>query len=177
MESEKIMIEYFNSLIKGLKKALYEQRGEGARFRTYLVGRDFFADKIKELVKNTDEWDTILEKIGKFMKDLGLVTDVNYSVGPVGEFDGLIVGRAVKINVKGCIHKKIDEELMLKKVPPYVLCPLANILIYIADEVKNRGIPASELILAEMSKEGCELTITIFEELPTLRESTQQKSQ
>lgn len=177
MESRETLIEYFNSLVKGLKKALYEQRGEGARFRTYLVGRDFFAGKIRELVKDTDDWNTILEKIGKYLKDLGLVTDLSYNVGPVSEFEGLIVGRAVKVNVKGCIHRRIDEELMEKKVPPYTLCPVANILIYIADEVKNKGVPASELILAEMGKEGCELTVTIFEELPTLKESTQQKEQ
>lgn len=162
MSSEEL-VKYFNVLVKGLKKALYEQRGEGSRFRTYLIGRDFFADKVKERIREDEDWSEILNKVGEIVKELGIVKDFSYSLEFVREFDDLVVGRVIHVNVRGCIHNGIDKELSEKKVPPHTFCPIANIVMYIADELKNKGEAASELVMADMSDEGCALTICVFE--------------
>ncbi|MEM0014708.1 MAG: hypothetical protein QXX81_06740 [Zestosphaera sp.] len=162
MSSEEL-IKYFNVLVKGLKKALYEQRGEGSRFRTYLIGRDFFAEKIKGKVREDEDWGEILGKVGETVKELGIAKDMSHSLEFVREFDDLVVGRVIHVSVKGCIHKEIDKELSERKVPPHTFCPIANMVMYIADELKNKGEAASELVMADMTDEGCALTICVFE--------------
>lgn len=157
------LVGYFNDLIKGLKKALYEQRGDGSRFRTYLIGREFFAEKLKDKISADDDWNTLLGKIGDTVKNLGLVRDVEFSVEYVREFDDLVVGRVINITVGGCIHGTVDKDLASKKMLPYIFCPIANAVMYVADEVKNKGEASSELVTASMTDKGCVLTICVFE--------------
>ena len=71
--SNEELVKYFNVLIKGLKKALYEQRGEDFRFRTYLIGRDFFTDKVKDKIKEGEDWSELLNKVSGIVKELGIV--------------------------------------------------------------------------------------------------------
>ncbi|MEM0065361.1 MAG: hypothetical protein QXQ31_02755 [Zestosphaera sp.] len=162
MSSEEL-VKYFNELIKGLKKALYEQRGDGSRFRTYLIGREFFAEKLKDKVSADEDWSVILNKVSDVAKNLGIVREVEFGVEYVREFDDLVVGRVINAVVRGCVHSAIDKELVEKKVPPYVFCPIANAIMYVADEVKNRGEASSELVTASMTEKGCVLTICVFE--------------
>lgn len=157
------LVKYFNELVKGLKKALYEQRGDGSRFRTYLIGRRFFAEKLEGKVSADDDWGTILSKVSDVVKSTGLVKELEYSVEYVREFDDLVIGRVINATVKGCIHTAIDKELAERKVPPYVFCPIANAIMYVADEVKSGGEAASELVTASITDRGCVLTICVFE--------------
>lgn len=157
------LVKYFNETIKGLKKALYEQRGDGSRFRTYLIGRSFFAEKLKNRISAETDWGAILTTIRNTIKDLQLVREIDFNIEYVREFDDLVVGRTINVLVEGCIHKAIDKELVEEKVPLYVFCPIANAIMYVADEVKNKGEAASELVTANMTDKGCVLTICVFE--------------
>ncbi|MEM1509985.1 MAG: hypothetical protein QW290_07090 [Sulfolobales archaeon] len=54
MSYEKL-VKHFNVLVKGLKKALYGQRSEGSRFRTYLSSRDLFTVRAKGKVREGED--------------------------------------------------------------------------------------------------------------------------
>lgn len=157
------LVRYFNELVKGLKKALYEQRGDGSRFRTYLIGRSFFAEKLEGRVSAEDDWNRILDNIRHMIKELRLAKDIEFNIEYIREFDDLVVGRTINVVVEDCVHKAIDKELMEKKVPPYVFCPIANAVMYAADDIKNKGEAASELVTASITDRGCVLTICVFE--------------
>jgi hypothetical protein len=153
MNNNNVPLDYANSLIYELEKAFWDERGKGARFRMTKVGFQYFDEKVRPLLQST-EIEDILEKIAGVLQNEGIVANLSYSREE----------RLVRVSVKGCIHRPVEERMLAKGVEPFTCVP-ANLIVLAIEE--KLDIPVE---LAEIKVEGgaCQLLLVMFEKRPSL---------
>jgi len=153
MSKQTATIDYANSLIYELQKAFWDERGKGARFRTTKVGYQYYNDKIKPLL-DSPEVDDILNKIKGVLQGEGYVEDVSYDRDE----------RLLKVAIKGCIHRSVEDRMIAKGVEPFTCIP-ANLIVLAIEEKLDLPVELAEIKLEEGV---CKLLLVIFEKRPEL---------
>jgi hypothetical protein len=136
MNNITIPLDYANSLIYELEKAFWDERGKGARFRMTKVGYD------------------ILEKIQEVLEGEGIIAKVSYSRED----------RLLKVSVKGCIHRQVEENMLAKGIEPFTCVP-ANLIVLAIEEKLDIPVELAEI---KMEEGACQLLLILFDKRPSL---------
>jgi hypothetical protein len=151
--SDKISLDYANSLMFEMQKAFYDERGKGARFRMTTVGREFYKAEVLPLLTTT-EISQIIQTVQAVLKERRIVSQVSYSQED----------RLLRVSVKGCIHRPIEEKMVARGVEPFTCIP-ANLIALAIEEKLDRPVELAEIKVVEGS---CEFLLVVFEERPIL---------
>lgn len=151
--SDKISLDYANSLMFEMQKAFYDERGKGARFRMTTVGREFYRAEVLPLLTTT-EISQIIQTVEAVLKERRIVSQVSYSQED----------RLLRVSVKGCIHRPIEEKMVARGVEPFTCIP-ANLIALAIEEKLDRPVELAEIKVVEGS---CEFLLVVFEERPIL---------
>ena len=153
MNNKNIPLDYANSLMYELEKAFWDERGKGARFRMTKVGYQYFEEKVKPLPQSTEVED-ILAKIKGVLQSEGIVADVSYSREE----------RLLRVSVKGCIHRPVEERMLAKGVEPFTCVP-ANLIVLAIEEKLDIPVELAEI---KVEEGACQLLLVMFEKRPSL---------
>jgi hypothetical protein len=153
MSQKTIPLDYANSLMYELEKAFWDERGKGARFRMTKVGNQYYEDKVRPLLQGAEVED-ILGKIKGVLKSEGIVAEVSYSREE----------RLLKVSVKGCIHRAVEEKMLAKEVEPFTCVP-ANLIVLAIEEKLDIPVELAEI---KMESGACNLLLVLFEKRPSL---------
>ncbi|CAG0969986.1 hypothetical protein ANAEL_01125 [Anaerolineales bacterium] len=153
MNPNSVPLEYVNNLMYELEKAFWDERGKGARFRMTKVGYQYFSDKVSPLLQSTEVED-ILNKVSGVLKNEGIAADVSYSREE----------RLLKVSVKGCIHRPVEERMRAKGVEPFTCVP-ANLIVLAIEEKLDIPVELAEIKVEEGT---CQLLLVMFEKRPVL---------
>lgn len=153
MNNNNVPLDYANSLIYELEKAFWDERGKGARFRMTKVGFQYFDEKVRPLLQST-EIEDILEKIAGVLQNEGIVANVSYSREE----------RLLRVSVKGCIHRTVEERMLAKGVEPFTCVP-ANLIVLAIEEKLDIPVELAEI---KVEDGACQLLLVMFEKRPSL---------
>lgn len=153
MKDQQISLEYANSLIFDLEKAFWDERGKGARFRTTIVGRDFFTHKVLPLLQSP-ELDHILQVIEDVLQSEGIAGHVSYEQDE----------RMLRVKVESCIHRHVEDKMLALDVEPFTCVP-ANLIVLAIEEKLDRPVELAEVKLEDGV---CHLLLVVFDHRPTL---------
>jgi hypothetical protein len=153
MNDKLIPLEYVNSLMFELEKAFWDERGKGARFRMTTVGREYFKAKCLPLI-NSSEIDHILEVIKGVLTSEGIVGQVIYDRDD----------RMLRVSIKGCVHRQVEERLTSYGIEPFTCMP-ANLIVLAIEEKLDRPVELAEIKLEEGA---CQLLLVLFDQRPSL---------
>jgi len=153
MSTQTLPLDYANDLIYEMEKAFFDERGKGARFRMTTVGRGFYKQNVRPLL-NSDEVDVILSAINEILVEKGIVTRVSY----VKE------DRLFKIQVKGCIHKSVEDRMIEKGVEPFTCIP-ANLIVLALEDKLDKPVELAEI---KVEEGVCNLLLVLFDKRPVL---------
>jgi hypothetical protein len=148
-----IPLDYANSLIYDLEKAFWDERGKGARFRTTNVGHAFFAEKCLPLIESSD-LDHVLGVVGNILQSEGIVSEVSYDREE----------RLLRVSVKDCVHRPVEDRMVALDIEPFTCVP-ANLIVLAIEETLDKPVELAEIKLDEGA---CHLLLVIFEQRPTL---------
>ena len=153
MNHKTVPLDYTNALMYELEKAFWDERGKGARFRMMNVGQQYYTDKIKPLLTSA-EVDEIIRKVGDVLQGEGIAAEVSYSKED----------RLLRVSVKGCLHRQVEERMMAKEIEPFTCVP-ANLIVLALEEKLDVPVELAEIKVAEGS---CQLLLVMFEKRPSL---------
>jgi hypothetical protein len=153
MNNNNISLEYANSLMYELEKAFYDERGKGARFRMTTVGREYFIKNCLPLLQSSDI-DQILQTVKEFLQNAGIVSDVSYDSDD----------RLLKLQVKGCLHRPVEEKMIAREIEPFTCIP-ANLIVLAIEEKLDRPVELAEIKLEDGA---CQLLLVVFDHRPVL---------
>ncbi len=152
MSSHDVPLDYANSIVYDLQKALWDERGMGARFRVTTVGRDYFLGKCLPRIKTPDVGTTI-GTIEQILEEERLVAGISHEVD----------GRLLRLTVQGCLHASVEQRLIDKGVEPFTCVP-ANLVVLAIEETLDRPV---ELAGIKIEDGECHLLLVLFESRPT----------
>jgi hypothetical protein len=138
--------QYLVEIIKDLEQSFWDERGLGARYRTTLVGVEYFKRKYGADLSDKS-WRNTLQNVVNVLVKEGIVEKA--------EFQGS--GHVLLLNLQGCIHLSIEKELAEKNIPPFS-CPCANVAMHYLDLLIGLN---SELVSVELKSDHCAVTIGI----------------
>lgn len=153
MNIETIPLDYTNSLMYELEKAFWDERGKGARFRLTTVGRGFFKDKVRPHLQSADLVD-ILKTIQEVLLKEGIATELSYSNEE----------RMLRVQVKGCVHRPVEEMMLAHGIEPFTCLPV-NLVVLAIEELWDRPVELAEIKLEDGA---CQLLLVLFDKRPTL---------
>ena len=153
MNHKTVPLDYTNALMYELEKAFWDERGKGARFRMMNVGQQYYTDKIKPLLTSADV-DEIIRKVGDVLKGEGIAAEVSYSKED----------RLLRVSVKGCLHRQVEERMMAREIEPFTCVP-ANLIVLALEEKLDVPVELAEIKVVEGS---CQLLLVMFEKRPSL---------
>ena len=153
MNDKLIPLEYVNSLMFELEKAFWDERGKGARFRMTTVGREYFKAKCLPLIQSS-EIDYILEVIKGVLTSEGIVGQVIYDRDD----------RMLRVNIKGCVHRQVEDRMTSYGIEPFTCMP-ANLIVLAIEEKLDRPVELAEIKLEEGA---CQLLLVLFDQRPSL---------
>jgi len=153
MKKTTIPLDYANNLMFEMEKAFWDERGKGARFRMTTIGRGYYQEKVQPLLKS-NKIDDILQKIQGVLESEGIAANVSYSTEE----------RLLKVSVKGCIHRPVEEMMLAKGVEPFTCIP-ANLIVLAIEEKLDIPVELAEIKLEEGA---CQLLLILFEKRPSL---------
>ena len=153
MSDNTVPVDYANSLMYELEKAFWDERGKGARFRMMNVGQQYYQDNVKPRIQ-TDVVEDILEQVGCVLQEKGIVAELSYHREE----------RLLKVGVRGCIHRPVEERMLSKDVEPFTCIP-ANLVILAIEEKLDIPVELAEIKVEEGT---CKLILVLFEKRPVL---------
>jgi hypothetical protein len=153
MNDINISLDYANSIIFELEKAFWDERGKGARFRTTTVGSAYYQEHCRPLLQSPD-LDQILKTIQGVLMDQGIAGQVSYSRDD----------RMLRVQVKGCLHGQVEQQMLAHGVEPFTCVP-ANLIVLAIEEKLDRPVELAEI---KIEDGACHLLLIIFEQRPTL---------
>jgi hypothetical protein len=153
MNNKTVPLDYANSLMYELEKAFWDERGKGARFRMTKVGSQYYEDKISPLLQ-TAVVEDILEQIRCVLQEEGIAAELSYSREE----------RMLKVGVKGCIHRSVEERMLAKGIEPFTCVP-ANLVVLAIEEKLDIPVELAEIRVEEGT---CKLLLVLFEKRPVL---------
>ncbi len=101
MSSHDVPLDYANSIVYDLQKALWDERGMGARFRVTTVGRDYFLGKCLPRIKTPDVGTTI-GTIEQILEEERLVAGISHEVD----------GRLLRLKCRGACMRVWSRGLL-----------------------------------------------------------------
>ncbi len=153
MNNKTVPLDYTNALMYEMEKAFWDERGKGARFRMMNVGRQYYTDKIKPLLQTADV-DEVIRKVDDVLKGEGVVAEISYTKED----------RLLKVGVKGCIHRQVEERMIAREIEPFTCVP-ANLIVMALEEKLDVPVELAEIKIVEGS---CQLLLVMFEKRPSL---------
>ena len=153
MNNQLIPLDYVNDLMYELEKAFWDERGKGARFRMTTIGQEYFNEKVLPNLKS-DEIDKILPAIKEVLKSEGIAANLSYSKED----------RLLRVQIKGCIHRQVEERMIAKDIEPFTCVPANMIVLAIESKL---DIPV-ELAEIKVEEGICQLLLVLFEKRPVL---------
>lgn len=153
MSQQTIPLEYVNNLMYELEKAFWDERGKGARFRMTKIGQHYYEEKVGPLLESSKVPD-ILEKICGVLKSEGIVSDFSYNQEE----------RLLKVSVRGCIHRPVEQRMLVKQVEPFTCIP-ANLVALAIEEKLDIPVELAEI---KFEEGACQLLLVLFEKRPEL---------
>ncbi len=153
MNDKLIPLDYVNSLMFELEKAFWDERGKGARFRMTTVGREYFKAKCLPLIQSS-EIDHILEVIKGVLTSEGIVGQVTYDRDD----------RMLRVSIKGCVHRQVEDRMTSYGIEPFTCMP-ANLIVLAIEEKLDRPVELAEIKLEEGA---CQLLLVLFDQRPSL---------
>ncbi len=153
MSKKNVSLEYANNLVYDLEKAFWDERGEGARFRTTQVGKAYFTNNLLPLIESA-ELDHILQVIEGVLQEEGIVASASHD-----KEDNLM-----RIRVEGCIHRQVEEKLIDLDIEPFTCIP-ANLIILAIEEKLDRPVELAEVKLEDGI---CQILLILFDQRPIL---------
>lgn len=151
MKTNMIPLNYANDLIFELQKAFWDERGKGARFRFTTVGRKYFDEKVLPLLVSP-EVDHIISTVGKVLSEDGLVQEITFNPE----------NRLIKISVKECLHRPVEDHFIAHGIEPCVCLP-ANLVVLAIENMLGCPVELAEIKLEDGA---CQLTLIIFDQRP-----------
>jgi hypothetical protein len=153
MDKKTIPLDYANSLIYELEKAFWDERGRGARFRMTTVGKGYYADKCRPLLKSK-EIEDILHTLVDLLQREGIAAEVSYSRED----------RLLRVKVKGCLHRAVETEMVAHGIEPFTCVP-ANLVVLALEELLDKPVELAEVKIEDGT---CNLLLVLFDHRPTL---------
>ena len=153
MTEPTIPLNYANHMMYELEKAFWDERGRGARFRLTTVGRGFFKDKCQPLLQSAD-LDEILKTIQDVLQKEGIATELSYNSEE----------RMLRVQVKGCVHRPVEEMMLAHGIEPFTCLPV-NLVVLAIEELWDRPVELAEIKLEDGA---CQLLLVLFDKRPTL---------
>lgn len=153
MNNQVIPLDYVNVLMYELEKAFWDERGKGARFRMTTIGQEYFNHKVLPLLQST-EIEKILPVISDVLKSEGIAADISYSKED----------RLLRVQIKGCIHRDVEERMIAKGIEPFTCVP-ANLIVL---AIENKLDIPVELAEIKVEEGVCQLLLVLFEKRPVL---------
>jgi hypothetical protein len=151
--TKNIPLDYVNGLMYELEKAFWDERGRGARFRMTTVGREYYQERVRPLLKS-DELEHILGTVQEVLQKEGITGKVTYDRD----------GRLLRVSVEGCIHRQVEEKMIARGVEPFTCVP-ANLIVLAIEEKLDRPVELAEI---KSDQDGCHLLLVLFDQRPTL---------
>jgi hypothetical protein len=161
MTGHSISLAYANSLIFELEKAFYDERGKGARFRTTLVGRQYFEERCRPCLSSDDIGDIA-----------GQVREILVADHLVDEFACKQEDRLLRIHIAGCVHRPVEEHMLACGVQPFTCMP-GNLLGLALESRLDRPVELAEI---KVDESGCDLLLVLFDKRPELVQSPSQRA-
>jgi len=153
MSAKTLPLDYANDLMFEMEKAFFDERGKGARFRMTTVGRGFYKENVRPLLKSA-EVDKMLKVIHEVLVAKGIATEVSY----VQE------DRLFKVKVKGCIHRSVEDRMIEKGIEPFTCIP-ANLIVLALEEKLDKPVELAEI---KVEEGACNLLLVLFDKKPVL---------
>ncbi len=153
MDNPTLALDYANNLMYEMEKAFWDERGRGARFRMMNIGREYYTEKCRPLLQQTDQ-DALVQTVIDLLKRDGIVADVSYARDD----------RLLKVGVKGCLHQGLEAKLISRGIEPFTCVP-ANLIVLALEEKLDRPVELAEI---KVENGGCQLLLVVFDHRPTL---------
>ena len=153
MTQNTLPLDYANDLMYEMEKAFFDERGKGARFRMTTVGRGFYKEHVRPLLKSA-EVAKMLKVINEVLVSKGIVTEVSYEQEE----------RLFKVKVKGCIHRSVEDRMIEKGVEPFTCIP-ANLIVLALEEKLDKPVELAEI---KVEEGACNLLLVLFDKKPVL---------
>lgn len=154
MSDKTVSLDYTNSLVFELEKALWDERGRGGRYRATTLGRDFFKDKCLQRIQTLDP-EHIIRDVGDVLREAGIVAGIECSMED----------RLLRLTVKGCIHQPVEQRMREQGGTDPFACLPANLIALMIDEKLDRPV---ELANIRVEGEFCHVLQVIFACRPKL---------
>jgi CRISPR/Cas system-associated protein endoribonuclease Cas2 len=119
--------DYADTVLFDIIREFYMQRGDGAKFRTVLVGRKYFEKAVYKGVIAKKDFQKSLANLSKALPKTGLVTRLEIQVTRKDVPEYLLAGYLVEAKARGCVHLKIEKDLKKAGLPTYI-CPILNLI-------------------------------------------------
>ncbi len=152
MSSPGVSLDYVNSIVYDLEKALWDERGRGGRFRVTTVGRDYFLAKCLPRIESR-EVEGIIEAIEHVLRQEGIVAGISHEID----------GRLLRLEAQGCLHEKVEQRLVAKGVEPFTCIP-ANLVALAIEQTLDRPVELAEITVEDGA---CRMLLVLFESRPT----------
>jgi len=153
MSQKTLPLDYANELMFEMQKAFFDERGKGARFRMTTVGRGFYTENVRPLLKSADVA-KMLKVINEVLVSKGIVTEVSY----------LQEERLFKVKVTGCIHRSVEDRMLEKGIEPFTCIP-ANLIVLALEEKLDKPVELAEI---KVEDGVCNLLLVLFDKKPVL---------
>jgi len=153
MNDKTISQDYANTLMFELEKAIWDERGKGARFRVTTVGREFFQTTCLPRLQST-EIDDMVRTIEGALQEKGIVSLVSATRD----------GRLLRVRIEGCVHRAIEDRLVAHETKPFACVP-ANLIVLAIEEKLDRPAELAEIKLEDGA---CHVLIVLFDQRPVL---------
>jgi hypothetical protein len=153
MNNKTVPLDYVNDLMFEMEKAIWDERGKGARFRMTTIGREYFKNKCLPLIQSSDI-DHIIHSIEEVLLSDGIVGKVSYDRDD----------RMFRLRMEGCVHRKVEDRMVSLNIEPFTCMP-ANLIVLAIEEKLDRPVELAEIKLEDGA---CQLLLVLFDQRPTL---------
>ncbi len=151
-DDETVSLNYANLLIYRLQKALHDERGTGAKFRTSVVGKEELAQHYR-LELSAGAVDDNVSACKETLKRLGIVEQIECS----------IENNVAEIEVDGCVHFPVEQKLMNEGISPFT-CMCTHLINY---GIEKSGNLQTEVTKIDCRDHHCKITVLLFDAEPT----------
>jgi CRISPR/Cas system-associated protein endoribonuclease Cas2 len=151
-KGKKLPTEYVDIVLFDIVREFYMQRGDGAKFRTVLVGRKYFEKTLYGKVIVEKDFKKSLANLCKELPKTGIVEGLDIHVSRKDVPQYLLAGELVEAEVKGCVHLQVEKGLKETGLHTY-LCPILNL---IADIMEQTASSETERDTEQVSINPCQ---------------------
>lgn len=141
--------EYANQVVFDVVKAFWDERGLGARFRLYNVGKDHLLGKLGLRGEDRRDFETVVAELSRGLNSEGIAERLSIERGEEN---------VLTVKVTGCIHRPVEEKLAAAGVAPF-FCPCTNLVMALAQEALGM---ATEQACIEVRGDECIATVVLF---------------